>query len=122
MKIIKIIDLLNKIANGEEVPEKIKYEGKEFEYNEYQEDYFNKEYMIGVLDKIRLFNHLNNEVEIIEEEQDIEELRLMFPICNDIKNAELGGFASIYKSNLENIKYKIDELVIAVNELRGKYE
>ena len=26
MKTIKIIDLLNKIANGEEVPKKIKYE------------------------------------------------------------------------------------------------
>ena len=27
MKTIKIIDLLNKIANGEEVPKKIKYQG-----------------------------------------------------------------------------------------------
>ena len=29
---MKIIDLLNKIANGEEVPEKIRYNYREFKY------------------------------------------------------------------------------------------
>ena len=29
---MKVIDLLNKIANGEEVPKKIKYDGSIYEY------------------------------------------------------------------------------------------
>lgn len=32
---IRIIDLLNKIANGEEVPKKIKYKNKIYEWKEY---------------------------------------------------------------------------------------
>ena len=32
---MKIIDLLNKIANGEEVPKKIKYKNKIYEWKEY---------------------------------------------------------------------------------------
>ena len=36
---IKIIDLLNKIANKEQVPEKIKYENKIWEYDVYSNDY-----------------------------------------------------------------------------------
>lgn len=31
---MKVIDLLNKIANGEEVPKKIKYKGTSYEYKE----------------------------------------------------------------------------------------
>ena len=34
MKKIKIIDLLNKVANGEEVPKRIKYENETRIYNE----------------------------------------------------------------------------------------
>lgn len=55
---------------------------------------------------------------ISEEDKEIEELNLMFPICNDIKDAELGGFASIYRSNLGEIKYKFGELIKEVNKLK----
>ena len=36
---IKIIDLLTKIANGEEVPKKIKWENIIYAYSEYDKDY-----------------------------------------------------------------------------------
>lgn len=123
---MKVIDLLNKIANDElEDLALVKFcehdcltiyhkadNRFEFANKGDWEDYF---YKIDI-------EELNDEVEIIEENKDIEELNLMFPICDDIKNAELGGFASIYKSNLTNIKYKIDEIIDEVNKLKGKYE
>lgn len=69
MKTIKIIDLLNKIANGEEVPKKIIYEGDEFFYDN-DEDAYCIDDINGrrtLLEFIYECN-LNDEVEIIEEE------------------------------------------------------
>ena len=67
---MKVIDLLNKIANEEEVPKKIKFKAEVFEFengmymtetNDYLEDYTD-------------YTMLNNEVEIIEEDKKIEKL------------------------------------------------
>lgn len=72
---MKIIDLLNKIANGEEVPKKLYYEELLWEWNgeTYDdgkqclfEDYIDKRYVITDI--------LNDEIEIIEEEKEIEKL------------------------------------------------
>lgn len=75
MKTIKIIDLLNKIANGEEVPKKIKYEENYYElkekYNEYWEqfEYGYKTHTGGYLNIWRK-DVLNDEVEILDEPKD----------------------------------------------------
>ena len=75
---IKIIDLLTKIANGEEVPKKIKWENIIYAYSEYDKDYLeyhfsNEEYkgLFDMRDNI-LTQFLNDEVEIIEEPKKIE--------------------------------------------------
>ena len=68
---MKVIDLLNKIANGEEVPKKIKFEDYIYEYNIKEEDYYNEKYCDGILDSIALFSQLNDEIEILEEEKKI---------------------------------------------------
>lgn len=116
---MKVIDLLNKIAKGEKVPKQIKYNGNLYFYCKpcqiYEISEANK--LCGK-DLYNTLDNLNDELEIIEEEKEIEELNLMLPICNDIKNAELGGFASIYKSNLINIKYKIDEIIDELNKIK----
>ena len=71
---MKVIDLLNKIANGEEVPKKIKYciygeEYSTFAYDEKEQEYYNDG--AGYLS---VPNHcLNDEVEIIEETKEIIE-------------------------------------------------
>ena len=102
MKTIKIIDLLNKIANGEEVPQKIRigalymyWDGSVY-WDEDGETHFcevigSDEYM------------LNREVEIIEEEKEIEKL--------DENNT------NVLTNIIENRK-KINELIDAVNELK----
>ena len=62
---MKIIDILNKIARGEEPPKKILYREEVLTYNQYQNDYYDA-------DGDRLFeeydfkNNLNDEVEILE--------------------------------------------------------
>ena len=76
---MKIIDLLNKIANGEEVPNRIKLDNYEFQYNKTYEQYHNK-YETNLLEHISDYNYsgLNDEVEILDEEDefiDIEEFK-----------------------------------------------
>ena len=68
---MKLIDLLNKIANGKELPKKIKYRDKIWEYQStikgkcYQ--YYNSFWKdwIRLADEILLEECLNEEVEII---------------------------------------------------------
>ena len=79
---MKIIDLLNKIANGEEVPKKIRINGYIYEYQ--GDDYLfidknndNHEYWLfseGYTDKFQwLDNFIRTKIEIIEEEKKIPE-------------------------------------------------
>ena len=76
---MKIIDLLNKIANGEEVPKKILLNGIVFEYQ--GDDYLYKDenkkehwlFSANYTDKYMwLEDFLKDEVEIIEEPKKIE--------------------------------------------------
>ena len=75
---MKVIDLLNKIANGEEVPKKIRFNNIEWNkvygeknvcyINEYDSDFF-----LYFFRKNLDFT-LNDEVEIIEEDKKIERI------------------------------------------------
>lgn len=69
---MKVIDLLNRIANGEEVPKKIKYEGRDMFYCEPCKIYELEEVEKGELcgtDLYNILDNLNDEVEIIEEDK-----------------------------------------------------
>lgn len=70
---MKVIDLLNKIANGEEVPKKIKYRNKIFIYDKDNQCYVVENYNEYYDLHMSLSNHkgtdLNYEVEILEEKQ-----------------------------------------------------
>lgn len=73
---MKVIDLLNKIANGEEVPKKIKYNDLIYvaKGNGIEDfvDYCNDEDEWCFNHYVR-YENLNDEVEIIEEEKKIPE-------------------------------------------------
>lgn len=81
MKTIKIIDLLNKIANGEEVPKMVtanKFEDFEdmiFIYDKDIQDYKSKDcdYLFEMIFN-RGFPILNKEVEILDEEDEFEDI------------------------------------------------
>ena len=68
---MKVIELLNKIANGEEVPKKIKYLYYEYEFNEEEKEYqrLQNEIIYGLGEDRRLDFVLDDEVEIIQEEE-----------------------------------------------------
>ena len=67
---MKIIDLLNKIANGEEP--KIKYDNVILKYNKNEKRFIDKD-RLNLLYEID-FSELNDEVEIIEEDKKIEKI------------------------------------------------
>ena len=121
---IKIIDLLNKIANGEEVPKKIKWENIIYAYSEYDKDYleypFSDEEYKGLFDMRNniLTQFLNDEVEIIEEDKKIEKEDL-FKIDASMSKASLVAWQ---KANNGILKKKIDELIDEINNLKEKKE
>ena len=63
---IKIIDLLNMISNGEEVPERIMHNGIEWKYKDRQYYRVDEEHKRNIWSGYN-FNILNDEVEIIED-------------------------------------------------------
>lgn len=113
-KKIKVIDLLNKIANKEEVPKKIKWQDNIYEYD-FEDDlgYASARMDFGVrqylTDDLSLdtFKDLNDEVEILEE--------------NTEKIEELTRYEDMEEYDYRDIdinRDKINELVKAVNNLR----
>jgi len=109
---MKVIDLLNKIANGEELPKKIKYDGYEWifckEFNDYKKEY--DEYTDWLFEEYNLINCLNDEIEIIEEDKPIKKLKLY-------TNYE------ILEDNIRTTReicFKINEIIDVVNELKER--
>lgn len=105
---MKVIDLLNKIANGEEVPRKIKCHWEYvYTYDDTREEYayiqndgtrFDDDWLVC--------NVLNNEVEIIEEDKEIEEINFI---------TEHDSFSTIDQYKLQET---INKIIRAVNELK----
>lgn len=120
-KTIKIIELLNKIANGEEVPKKIEFEENIFEYVSNEKEYIwwqDEERFIGqtllfaVMEEHRINEILNCEVEIIEDKQEI-----------DIQNIERLEEVEEYEVDKTDVKVNrqiINKLVQAVKQLDNK--
>lgn len=102
---MKIIDLLNKIAKGEDVPKQIYYKKQWWEYNP-SNDYEGTDYGGCFLNNV-LICDLNDEV-IIEEDKKIE---------------KLDKETSIWEEQARDLDYilenKISELIDEVNKLKG---
>lgn len=113
-KTIKIIDLLVKIANAEEVPKKIKFRNALWIYSEENQDYleYNKDDsdLFGyAFCNLKTLDFINDEVEIIDEEEfeDIEEFE-EHKLINTRDILELEMF--INKINAD-YNYKINQLI-----------
>lgn len=119
---MKIIDLLNKIANGEEVPKKIKYYDIEYKYDGkfYYTDcgfsMYRSMYTEG--------NCLTDEVEIIEEDKKIEYVPT-YVLC-DSDFEEKGTYSKKSTEIIDKAfaKYSkaINELIEEIEKLKGKSE
>ena len=114
-KKIKLIELLNKIVNGEDLPKKIKIQEYVFELSkDYEHYYYNEDVEITHLINHN-FSNLNDEVEILEDNtEEIEELE-----CEESKMyCDTQLIESTKTAKQEDIIDKINELVKAVNKLR----
>ena len=108
-KKIKIIELLNKIANGEKMPKEIKFDNEVFVYIDKWEQYVTKVEEIPLLRRICDYNYsgLNDEVEILEDNtEEIEELPIALLDEKDLTSHIIKHFN------------KINELVKVVNQIR----
>lgn len=127
---MKIIDLLVKRANGEEMPKKIKYRDRIWEYTStvkgkgYQ--YYSKGYeeWKTLQNQVYLEECLNEEAEIIEEDKKIKMLE-------PVRGSDLTDLTSkdvVLKNNalielcktLNNINNKVNELICEANKLKGE--
>lgn len=115
---MKIIDLFIKIANGEDVPKKIKYRNKIWKYSPFVQDYFLENYVEYLFAGLRLSDtevFLNQKVEVIEEDDD------------EIKKIIIGektlGFSNgewTARNMDKAFAIKINELIDEVNKLKRK--
>lgn len=95
---MKVIDLLNKIANGDK-----KLKNK---YEIYINTYLHTHYVPECL---------NDEVEIIEEEKEIEEINLRYVVCkSDFADLHIVDLLNNFFKENDN---KINELVRELNKI-----
>ena len=112
---IKIIDLLNKISNGEKIPKKIKYKNKIWEYDEYSNDYKSEyTWLFGKLfDYKRTIEFINDEIEILDEPKKIEKL----PYYSLEKIQKSKNKDEWYENRLELLEKRINDYHNKINEL-----
>lgn len=111
---MKIIDLLNRIAKGEEVPKKIKYDNQVFEYREDMLDYYCYDYDLNLMGYQKV---LNEKVEILEEEKKTPEKICTNRIINThdilefemIQNKINAEYTYVINSIIDYLKSKGDE-------------
>ena len=102
---MKIIDILNKMANGElEDGFKFKYDNDTYKYNKKEDEIVSIEHGVCLGNYYTVEGILNNEVEVIEENKEIEEISI-----DEVDN----------KVALKN---KINELARVVNKINKQLE
>lgn len=117
MKRIKLIDLFIKIANGEDTPKKIEFQGDIYSHNgDTGNSYYYCRETNKLLEDVFVFEQLNDEVEIIEdtpkEDKKIEKLDLSdwweITSSEDCKPEML---ANIFNKNAKAFSRKINEII-----------
>ena len=118
---MKVIDLLNKIANGEKVPKKFKFANEIFTNNGiYISDEDGDSIFASLFSD---FSNLNDEVEIIEEDKNIKKLQLGSPEDNPSNMYIINEYGTkcFLTKHSKIMALKINELIDEVNRLkRGK--
>ena len=126
-KKIKIIELLNLIANKEEIPRHIKYEYYQYDWSDNANNYICEDAdgeRLSMFDDgyiCILCNSLNDEVEILEyNTEEIEEIKEIsdeyFNMLSDESKVKW------LKSYIKEDRNKINELVRAVKKIQKKSE
>lgn len=126
MKKIKIIDLLNMIANGEEVPKKIKHDNYIYElksiydggrityYDESDNDLFSDVYCD--------MQDLNEEIEMIEDKPTNEIEKIKWNEKSNFANCgnSSGDYYAMLMARTEQLKKGLNKIIDVLNELKNK--
>lgn len=121
IKKIKLIELLNKIANGEDLPKRIKWGTVNYILKQDSLDghlYYEKEQgCTSLVAELKTMDDLKSEVEILENNtEEIEELAIINNYSYNILSKE--EKIKQLKSYIENNRDKINELVKVINSIR----
>lgn len=114
MKTIKVIDLLNRIANGEAVPKKILIRGYEYRLSEgFRNSYFGDKGNINFAYEEENENYwldmsgVNEEVEIIEEDKEIEEIEII-----DKTEEQMKFYNCTYNKETREYEFELKDIEI----------
>ena len=110
---MKVIDLLNKIANGEEVPSPIYHNNLYYDFED--GDYFNQKTRNWLFNDSDIETILNDEVEIIEEDKKIEPIN-MFDYFTGYDFGVSNELLRHLERNFETINEKVNEIIDFVNK------
>lgn len=119
---LRIIDLINKIANNEELPKKIKYDDVIWDYDYTIGDYINEDKVKALIESLfwgnSTFSFINDEVEIIEEDKKIK-----YPILHKTAPSETTGdqmpnWRNLIDCNFEYLNKTICQLIDEINKLK----
>lgn len=121
---IKIIDLLNKIYNNDNIPKRIIYRNCKWEYreayNDFIDEYGNYLLSLYIHDYEDTYEFLNSELEIIEEPKKIEKLceynRDLYVLTDD------SDLKIKYSDDYNNIAIRINEIIDVVNKMIERSE
>ena len=120
---MKVIDLLNKIANGEEVPKKIRIDHwcYKFVWLEHESNYYDKHEDIDLMSCLSMDKEeLNYEIHELEEPKGIPEKLEDF----DIQGLEVSGYSMSQAEYLleEGIQENRDKINEIIDYLKSKGE
>ena len=112
---IKVIDLLNIIADDKELPEKFMYKGHLYYKQKTNGICYRCDELNEIFEECLVLEDLNDTIEIIEEPKKIEKIAR----CDSIKMTHYG---ELYKptENEEILRIKINELIDEINKLKEK--
>ena len=122
-KEMTIIEIINKIANNEDIPKRIKYKDKIYIYNEPNQDYleYNKDdfdFLPYSFCNWRTRDFINDKVEILEEDKDIEELKIENDNPTHFYIRDEKGTKCGMTKHSKMIAEKLNEVIREVNKLR----
>lgn len=122
-KEMTIIEIINKIANNEDIPKRIKYKDKIYIYNEPNQDYleYNKDdfdFLGYAFCNWRTRDFINDKVEILEEDKDIEEIKIENDNPTHFYIRDEKGTKCGMTKHSKMIAEKVNEVIREVNKLR----
>ena len=107
----KVIDLLNAIAEGKELPEKFMYKGHLYYREKTKGICYRCDELNEIFEECLVLEDLNDTIEIIEEPKKIEKIEM----CT----GGIMGFDGVENITTE-LKNKINELIDEINNLKEK--